>query len=244
MNRRFTSLVIAAMALLLAAIVGTYSRGGLLAMSAMLGFLWLKSRARIATGLVGAALVSATLLFMPAQYFERISTINNVQEDTSFQGRIDAWVVAWGVAKDHVLGAGFDGPRQDKIWNQYRPGSESRASHSIYFMVLGEHGFIGLFLYLGICVLAWFNLSRVMKLTRDAPDYLWARDMAASLQVGMVGFLVGGAALPMAYYDGFLTIIAMTVPLRLLMDAKLAPDTRPKWLRLRDPAPALKPLTS
>jgi len=113
---------IGAMGLMLAAIVGTYSRGGLLAMAAMLGFLWLKSRARLATGLVGMILVSATLLFMPAKYFERISTINNVQEDTSFQGRIDAWVVAWGVAKDSVLGAGFDGPRQTAIWNQYRPG--------------------------------------------------------------------------------------------------------------------------
>jgi len=75
-----------------------------------------------------------------------------------------------------------------------------------------------------------------MALTRDAPDHLWARDMAAALQVGMIGFLVGGAALPMAYYDGFLTLIAMTVPLRLLMEAKLAPDARPKWLRLRAPA--------
>jgi putative inorganic carbon (HCO3(-)) transporter len=232
---------IAAMGLMLAAIVGTYSRGGLLAMAAMLGFLWLKSRARLATGLVGMILVSATLLFMPAKYFERISTINNVQEDSSFQGRVDAWVVALGVAKDHVLGAGFDGPRQPAIWNQYRPGAESRASHSIYFMVLGEHGFIGLILYLAICFLAWRNLSKVMTLTRGKPEQLWARDMAAALQVGMIGFLVGGAALPMAYYDGFLTLIAMTLPLRMLIEAKLAPDARPKWLRLRTPAPELTP---
>lgn len=238
---------IGAMGLVLAAIIGTYSRGGLIAMAAMLGFLWLKSRARLALGLAGMILVSATLLFMPAKYFERISTINNVQQDTSFQGRIDAWVVALGVAKDRVLGAGFDGPRQAAIWNQYRPGAESRASHSIYFMVLGEHGFIGLALYLGICFFAWRNLSRVRTLTRDAPDHLWARDMAAALQVGMIGFLVGGAALPMAYYDGFLSVIAMTAPLRMLVEARLAPDARPKWLRLRKPAaptPELTPLAS
>jgi probable O-glycosylation ligase (exosortase A-associated) len=236
------------MVLVLAAIVGTYSRGGLIAMAAMLGFLWLKSRARLATGLIGLFLVTGTLLFMPPKYFERISTINNVQEDTSFQGRIDAWVVAWGVAQDRLLGAGFDGPRQPEIWNQYRPNAEARASHSIYFMVLGEHGFIGLALYLGMCFLAWRNLVRVVALTKGLPDQLWAYDMAVALQVGMVGFLVGGAALPMAYYDGFLTLLAMTVPLRVLIEAKVAPDARPRWLRLRKPAGAaggeLKPLTS
>lgn len=225
--------MLGAMVLVLAAIVGTYSRGGFLAMAAMLGFLWLKSRGKVVTGMIGTVVVAATLMFMPAQYFERISTINNVSEDSSFQGRVDAWVVALGVAEDHILGAGFDGPRQPQIWNQYRPQAPARASHSIYFMVLGEHGFIGLALYLGICFLAWRNLSRVIALTRASPEFLWAQDMAAALQVAMVGFLVGGAALPMAYYDGFLTVIAMTVPLRALAEAKFAPDARPKWLRLR-----------
>lgn len=230
--------MLGAMGLVLAAIVGTYSRGGVVAMAAMLGFLWLKSRGKLATGLIGAVAVTATLMFMPAKFFDRLSTINNVQEDSSFQGRVDAWMVALGVAQDRVLGAGFDGPRQPAIWNQYRPGADARASHSIYFMVLGEHGFIGFAIYLMICFLAWRNLARVIALTRDKPEILWAQDMAAALQVSMVGFLVGGALLPMAYYDGFLTVIAMSAPLRALVDAKYATAERPKWLRLRTPAPA------
>lgn len=230
--------ILGAMALVLAAIVGTYSRGGIIAMAAMMGFLWLKSRGKLATGMIGAAAVAATLLFMPAKFFDRMSTVNNVKEDSSFQGRVDAWIVAMGVAEDHILGAGFDGPRQPAIWNQYRPEATARASHSIYFMVLGEHGFIGLALYLSICFLAWRNLARVITLTRDKPEALWAQDMATALQVSMIGFLVGGALLPMAYYDGFLSVIAMTAPLRAIIQAKYAPAERPRWLRLRTSAAA------
>lgn len=225
--------VLGAMGLVLVAIIGTYSRGGIVAMAAMLGFLWLKTRGKLATGLLGAMVVTTTLMFMPAKFFDRLSTINNVKEDASFQGRVDAWMVALGVAEDRVLGAGFDGPRQPAIWNQYRPEAPARASHSIYFMVLGEHGFIGLVLYLAICFLAWRNLARVIALTKDKPEELWGYDMATALQVSMIGFLVGGALLPMAYYDGFLTVIAMTAPLRAVMEAKYAPVARPRWLRLR-----------
>jgi probable O-glycosylation ligase (exosortase A-associated) len=223
--------IVASMIPVLASIIGSYSRGGVIAMGAMLFFLGLKSRARVATLFIGAVAVSATLLIMPDKYFQRVETIGNAEEDSSFQGRVDAWTVAWRVALDHPLGAGFDGPRQDQVWNQYLPNKESRASHSIYFMVLGEHGFIGLGLYLLILLTAWRNLSRVIKLTRDRPEMLWAKDMAAALQVSMLGFMVGGAALPMAYYDGFLTLLAMTVPLRAVIEARV-PAARPKWLKL------------
>src|ERR1700722_13446327 len=102
-------------------------------------------------------------------------------------------------------------------------------------MVLGEHGFIGLILYLIILGLSWLNLSRVIRLTKDAPGLLWAKDMASALQVGILGFMVGGALLPMAYYDGFMSLLAMTVPLRALVEAKFAP-ARPRWMGARRPA--------
>jgi probable O-glycosylation ligase (exosortase A-associated) len=231
--------LVACMIPVLASIVGSYSRGGLIAMGAMLLFLGLKSRAKVATMFIGAIAVSATLLIMPDKYFQRVETIGDATQDSSFQGRLDAWTVAWKVALHRPLGAGFDGPRQEQVWNRYLPDKESRASHSIYFMVLGEHGFVGLGLYLLILSAAWRNLSRVIRLTRERPELLWAKDMAAALQVSMVGFMVGGAALPMAYYDGFLTLLAMTVPLRAVVEARV-PAERPRWRKAqRRLAPAL-----
>jgi probable O-glycosylation ligase (exosortase A-associated) len=209
-------------ALILISILASYSRGGLIALTAMMGFLWVGSRAK---GVIAVAVAVGALLvfnFMPQQYLDRINTIQNAQEDESFRGRLSSWYVAWNVALDRPLGAGFDGPRQPAIWNQYLPNEQSFVSHSIYFMVLGEHGFIGLGLYLIILFIAWRNFRRVLYLTRDAPKLLWARDLAFALQVSMIGFLIGGAALPVAYYDGFLSLLALGAALRKLVEEETA----------------------
>ncbi|MHB1207210.1 MAG: putative O-glycosylation ligase, exosortase A system-associated, partial [Rhodospirillaceae bacterium] len=215
--------LVVGMLMTLAAAIGSYSRGGLIAMAVMLGFLWLRGRAKMATAALAVVAVATAWMFMPAKYMERIGTINELQDDSSFQGRLDAWQVALGVASDSVVGAGFDGPRQGAVWRRYLPEAEPRASHSIYFMVLGEHGVIGLVIYLGMCAAAWLNLSRVLGLTRKRPDMLWANDLARACQVAMVGFLVGGAALPMAYYDGFLVILAIGACLRRVVEEAGAP---------------------
>jgi len=225
--------VIAGMLLTLAAVIGSYSRGGFIAMAAMLGFLWLKTRAKLATGLLGLAAVVAVFIFMPDKYRERLSTIGELTEDTSFLGRIDAWQVAFHTATDRFFGAGFDGPRQEVVWNTYLPEAAARASHSVYFMVLGEHGFIGLALYLAICFVAWRNLSRVLAAARNKPEWLWAQDLASALQVGMVGFLVGGAALAMAYYDGFLILVAMSACLLRIIESSPALAVQPQPARAK-----------
>jgi putative inorganic carbon (HCO3(-)) transporter len=218
--------LVGAMLMTLAAAIGSYSRGGLIALGVMLVFLWLRGRAKLATAVLAVMAVVTAWVFMPDKYADRIGTINELQNDDSFRGRMDAWEVALGVASDRVMGAGFDGPRQGAIWTQYLPEAEPRASHSIYFMVLGEHGFIGLAIYLSICLAAWLNLARIIKLTRNRPDLLWAGDLGRAIQAAMVGFMVGGAALPMAYYDGFLVSIAMTACLRRMVEEAAVRETR------------------
>lgn len=215
--------IMGAMFLTFAGAIGSYSRGAIVAMAAILGYVWLKSNAKIVSGPLLVCLVLIGVMAMPAKYMDRLSTFENVFEDESFQGRLDAWEVAWEAAKDRPLGAGFDGPRQAVVWNEYLPERTARASHSIYFMVLGEHGFIGLGIYLAILAVAWRNLRRIRRLTADNVDLAWARDLAFALEVGMVGFLVGGAALPMAYYDGFFTLLAMATCLWQVVQAQAAP---------------------
>ncbi len=232
--------LIGALFLTFAGAIGSYSRGAIVALAAILGFLWLKSSAKIITGPALVCAIVVGVMAMPAKYMERLNTLNNVMEDESFRGRLDAWEVAWRTAKDHPFGAGFDGPRQPEIWNDYLPERPARASHSIYFMVLGEHGFIGLGIYLLICAVCWRNLQRVRKLTAGKEDRKWAYDLAFALQVSMVGFLVGGAALPMAYYDGFFTLLAMTTALLRSVQTAAAPaeERRPAGFKRAAPAAA------
>jgi probable O-glycosylation ligase (exosortase A-associated) len=208
-------------------VLGTRSRGGFVALAALLLVFWLTTRHRLLYGIAGIALVGTAFSLMPDTYWERIDTITHATSDTSFEGRMMAWQVATYVAIDRFpFGAGFYAPQLHGIFNQYFPGESTHAAHSIYFQVLGEHGFIGLALYLLILLLALRNAGIVLRQTRGKPGLLWAFDLANMTRVALIGFYVGGAALSMAYFDGFLLLIALLSTLRELT----APEPVPAFV--------------
>ncbi|NKB57201.1 MAG: hypothetical protein GKS00_12805 [Alphaproteobacteria bacterium] len=70
-------------------------------------------------------------------------------------------------------------------------------------------GFIGLILFLLLLMVAWRNAQIVIRISREAPELEWAKNLAAMLQVSMVGYGIGGMALSVAYYDMVFTLIAI-----------------------------------
>lgn len=210
----------ALVALTVIAAAGSYSRGALLAGAAMLGFLWLKSRTKVRTGL--ALLLVAPLIYvvMPPQWFGRMETIDNYTEDASALGRINAWGFATRIAKENLMGGGFNvfSPR---MFVQFAPEPYNHhAAHSIYFQVLGEHGFPGLLMFILFMVFAWRCGSRVIRICKNDIELKWAGDLAAMCQVSMIGYLVGGAFLTMAYYDLIYYVVAILVVLERLLPHK------------------------
>ncbi len=198
-------------------VFGSYSRGGVLALTAMLGMLWLRSEHKILYGLLGLAAVAGGLQMMPDAFFDRLHTVNSLNTDDSFQGRVNAWIVAYRFAVDHFpIGAGFYAPQIKSVFNYYLPGEAAHAAHSIYFQILGEHGFLGLSLYLGILVLGLRNALIVRRQSRGQPGLRWAYDLADMSMIALVAFYIGGAALSMAYADEYLLIIALMSQLRQL----------------------------
>ena len=189
-----------AMLLCAAAALGSYSRGGLIAFAAMTLVLWWRGKSRLKSGLVLTVVAVSLLAFMPAQWNERMSTIDSYQDDGSVQGRFDAWRNAWGVAKDYPLGAGFN-PNQQEFFDRYSGGTQARAAHSIYFQMLGNHGFGGLLLYFGFFGSTFLLAGRLRRQARSVPQAQWCEQLAAMCQVSLVGYFVGGAFLSLAYYD-------------------------------------------
>ncbi len=191
------------------AIVGTYSRGALLAGGAMLCFLWLKSEKKLRSSMMMLLIVLVVYLIMPEQWFNRMETIEDYKEDASAMGRINAWMFAINLASENFMGGGFL-VFTPKIFMIYAPDPlDYHVAHSIYFQVLGEHGVVGLLLYMLLMLAAWRLGSRVIRLCRTNDGPKWASDLAAMLQVSMVGFAVGGAFLSLAYYDLYFDIIAL-----------------------------------
>ncbi|MEO7497678.1 MAG: putative O-glycosylation ligase, exosortase A system-associated [Massilia sp.] len=217
-----------AMLLCALAALGSYSRGGLLAIGAMFGFMWIKSRRKPAMGaaLIAGALV--LLLFMPSQWSSRMDSIGEYQLDASAQGRINAWGMAWNLARDRFFGGGFE-IYEPAVFALYGPNpADIHAAHSIYFQVLGEHGFVGLVLYLLLGVLTWRSASWIASSAEGIDDLRWAASLATMIQTSMVGFAVGGAFLSLVYFDVPYYLVGAVIATRALVEQRLkAPRVAP-----------------
>lgn len=212
----------AAAGLCVLASLGSYSRGAALALAAMLGFLWLKSQEKLKLGAVMVVLAPLALVFMPEQWHSRIDTINTYEQDSSAMGRINAWKMAFNLANDHPLfGGGFQ-IYNKYIFQLYAPNPDDiHAAHSIYFQVLGEHGYVGLALFLLMYLVVWRNGSWVIKHAGKVPELEWATRLVRMLQVSLIGFLVGGAFLSLAYFDVPYYVMVIMVATRLLVEKSL-----------------------
>lgn len=211
--------MLAAMLLCGLAALGSYSRGALIGIAAMVLVLWLRSPRKLKAGLIMAIVIPFAINFMPAQWTERMDTIQTYEEDGSAMGRINAWIMAYNLALDDpITGGGFI-TWTPAAFALYAPNpTDIHAAHSIYFQVLGEHGFVGLALYLSLAFLTWRRASWIRRTCRQREDLAWAAELASMIQVSLVGFGVGGAFLSLAYFDIPYYVMAMVVILGRIVE--------------------------
>ncbi|MEQ6341884.1 MAG: putative O-glycosylation ligase, exosortase A system-associated [Gammaproteobacteria bacterium] len=188
------------------AILGTQSRGALLGMSVMGLFLIMKSRQKVILLILLSLAIPAALSFMPQSWFDRMHTIKTYEADQSAQGRIEAWQFAFDTAvKNPLTGGGFE------IF------AGRTEAHSIYFEILGEHGFVGLILFLMLWLFAWRAGGWVIKNAKSIPDAKWLSDLASMLQVSLIGYAAAGTFLGLGYFDLYYHLFAMLVLCKVLM---------------------------
>ncbi|MTW14076.1 putative O-glycosylation ligase, exosortase A system-associated [Pseudoduganella eburnea] len=215
--------MLASIGLCAIAALGSYSRGAALALGAMLVFMWLKGKHKIKLGLVLLIVVPLALVFMPEQWHTRLDTLNSYEQDASAMGRINAWKMAFNLANDRPMFGGSFEIYNREIFSRYAPVPDDvHAAHSIYFQVLGEHGWVGFGLYLLLGFLTWRAGSWVLNHARYVDELQWACDMVRMIQVSLLGFMVGGAFLSLAYFDVPYYLMAALVAVRLLVEKELA----------------------
>ncbi len=193
------------------AAIGSHSRGALLALSAMAVVMWWRGNNKLAFASLLVFGVLVALPLMPEAWWDRMSTIKTYDQDQSALGRINAWTTAYEIAKARITGGGFF------TWNtwayqQYSPDpTRVYGPHSIYFQMMGEHGFIGLALYLLFWAFVFFKLGRIRKIAPQDPQTAWLAPLGAMGQVSLVGFAVGGAFLGLANWDLPYNIMVLAV---------------------------------
>lgn len=244
-RRWIRAAIIVSIALCAVSVFGTYSRGGLLAIVAMSGFLWLKSKSKLWLGLVVVVFALGFYSFMPPAWEQRMNTISTYEEDESAQGRIKTWTMLTNLALDRpFVGGGFE-PYTPEVFRRYLPDyNNTHSAHSVYFQVLGEHGFVGLSLFALFWLLTWRLSRRIIKHTRDIPDEKWAYWLAKMVQVSLIGYFVGGMFLNLAYWDmPYFLMLALAVTWHIVRSRVTDVDAR-QTERPSLPLPPRSPITS
>jgi probable O-glycosylation ligase (exosortase A-associated) len=216
-----------AMVLIGISVLGSYSRGGLLALVAMGVFLWLKSRRKAGLGIALVLFVVILANVMPDAWYDKMHTIDTYQEDSSAMGRIGAWQFARSLAFDRPIGGGGFDTFQPDAYAKYAPEARPLDPHSIWFQVLAEQGFVGLGLFILFWLLSWRTGSQVIRRVNGHPELYWARDLASMIHASFIGFWVGGTFLGLAYWD-YPYILAITLVLtKVVVEKKTAVDAKP-----------------
>ena len=226
-NNKLVKIGLAVAAILsLFTIIGSQSRGAFVAIAVFGLFYWIKSKHKVVTGLFVITLSAGLLIFAPQSWHERMNSIPNYQMDSSSLGRLNAWQYAFNVANNNLFGFGFESWTAETFL-LYAPNPEDvHVAHSIYFSVLADHGWIGLFIFVLIFYLSWNKLKFLVKNTKDIPDLMEVNLLARRLQLSFVAYFVGGAFLSLSYFDlpwhmvGFVIILN-----RILDDWRNSPNT-------------------
>ncbi len=215
------------MVLMAMAALGSHSRGALLAIAAMALVLWWRGKKKAMGAVVMVVVGVALLSVMPHEWWDRMNTIKTYQQDESAMGRINAWWMAWNLAKSNFFGGGFMiwiGP----IFTIYAPDpNDVHAAHSIYFQVLGEQGFLGLILFMVLFTMVYLTGGTLRTRGKAQPQTQWLSDLGGMLQVSLVGYAVGGAFLSLSYWDLPYNLLVLAVIGKRWLDRK-------EWLREKD----------
>ena len=226
------------------AVIGTYSRGGFLSLSAaLLVFLMLQKRRFTALASLGVVLaVVLTVVPLPKSYTERLETIQTYKEvgEDSALSRPHFWKVGINMGLEKPFGVGlrqyeaaYD--RFDFLYGRFGSG---RAVHSAHVQVFAEQGFLGALVWVGL--FAWAFIACLRIRSRSFSERLSAEDRkllfttANALLTSMSGFLVGGSFLALALNDVTWLTFGMVAAVDRL-SVRMCAETAPELVRVRQP---------
>ncbi len=225
--------------------IGTFARTAVVGLGVLGVAMFLRSK-RKARFLLASAVVGAGLFAVTSdKWTARISTIEDYASENSAYVRILVWRWTVGYVAQHPFGGGFRVWLTDHIVTESSgpnvPATEQtgRAFHNIFFAVLGEHGYPGLFLYGLLIIVLFASLQRVIKLTAPQPAHEWAHDMAKALQITIAVLLTCGNFIDISFEPLVWYLFTMVVCLREYVRRVVpAPETKMSEVaRSRAPLP-------
>ena len=189
------------------AIISTWSRGALLTICAVLGLILLRSKSKLLAIPIFLIIFIFAIPNLPTEWFDRMNTISTYEEDASAMGRIEVW----GYAFDRAVSSPLRGGGFETFYLQ------PHDAHSAYFEILGEHGFVALFLWLSLVFGTIYSLWRTSITSRDLVGFEWVSRYASALQISLVGYAVGSVFLGTAYWEILYQLIGICALIKVFV---------------------------
>lgn len=209
--------------ILVYAALSTYSRGGFLALIAVLILITLERRARPSLVIVVLAATLLILALLPANYSERIQSLltltrsdnlNTLYQESSFRGRLaEARAGLRMFGENPILGVGAGNyqflyqEHARKLNIETRTGS--REAHSLYIETLAETGLVGLAAFSLLFGSLLWGLFQVRKRMESQDQYKRWITWIAAIQMSITAYLISSIFLHGNYIRYLWILVAL-----------------------------------
>ncbi len=215
-NLAYLSLIVVA----LGAAVGTYARTALVGFAVVGISLFITSKKKALYILFVLLLAVGIGGYTATSWGDRIATTVDYENESSAYGRILVWI--WTI--DYVTAHPFGGAFKNELINliTITDGATTyvhrgKAYHNMYFEVLGEQGFPGLFMFVALQLISITYLARVIRRTRGKEHLVWLGDLARALLTALLTVMACGFFIGIAYQAFVWYLIALPVCLYAYM---------------------------
>jgi probable O-glycosylation ligase (exosortase A-associated) len=218
-------LAVGAMTIGIAGVIVTFSRAGFLTLAAtFVMFLAVLARRKspgVAAGLLLLAMCAPPLL--PSGYTDRLSTITDIEADKtgSAQGRWqDVKVATDVIVQSPIVGVGLG--NDAIVLNTERGRDTWRSVHNAYLQYGVDLGIPGMLLFAWLHLMCFKSARAVEKRAASDPAMRDLGNLAAGIQIALVGFFVAALFHPIAYQFYFFCVAGLAVALKNTCRAEIA----------------------
>lgn len=200
----------------MAAVIMTYSRGGMLCLALNVLLLAYWSKHKIATVVAFVILLAPVIYLLGNSYLDRMATLKDPTADSSANDRILAAKAAIAMWKDYPLtGVGFGGLNQMALQHKYIDLDQPLVVHNTYIELLVGSGIFALITYLAVLGFCICYLGTTIG--REKHTNPQCARYARALQTSLLTFCLGSYFLSRVTFDMFYMILAAAAVLRDLV---------------------------
>ena len=211
--RRWPHNMIAAVAVLTS--LGTFARTGLIALGVLGSLLWFQSKRKVLVGF--GLLMSGAIgaLVMSQTWLDRMSTISNPNADSSAGQRLDIWKWTWSYVAAIPSAAGSTLTSSVRSCAARLTAAShtvnGRAFHSLYFEILGEHGYVGFGIFALIILSMFVTMVRIRRKTRGIVGLEWLHDLMKALMMAFLIYLASAFFIGIGFQPPLYYLIAIVI---------------------------------